>query len=101
MLIVATMSKECLGYYKGVHNVLNIYYHKMDVLTNYGVGFIHLHTSITDNAAQFFCMVGLTLMIVLRLTLLAGMDPPDMTVTFFGIIPPPRDVATVVPVNFA
>ena len=82
MLIVATMSKECLGYYKGVHNVLNIYYHKMDVLTNYGVGFIHLHTSITDNAARFFCMVGLTLMIVLILTLLAGMDTPDMTVTF-------------------
>ena len=38
-------------------------------------------------------MVGLTLLIVLRLTLLAGMDPPDMTETFFGIIPPPRDVA--------
>ena len=46
-------------------------------------------------------MVGLTLLIVLRLTLLAGMDPPDMTVTFFGIIPPPPGVATVVWGNFA
>ena len=46
-------------------------------------------------------MIGLTLQIVLRLTLIAGMDPPDMAVTFFGIIPSPPGVATVVPVNFA
>ena len=46
-------------------------------------------------------MVGLTLLIVLRLTLISGMDPPDMTVNVFGIISPPRGVATVVPVNFA
>ena len=58
-------------------------------------------TSITDKAGRKPLMVGLPLMIVLRLTSIAGMDPPDMTVTFFGIIPPPRDVATVVPVSFA
>ena len=58
-------------------------------------------TSLADNADIIFCTVGLTPLIVLRLTLIAGMDPPDMTVTFFGIIPPPRGVATVVPVNFA
>ena len=58
-------------------------------------------TSTTDKAGRKPVMVGLTLMIVLRLTLIAGMDPPDMTVTFFGIITPPRGVATVVPVNFA
>ena len=46
-------------------------------------------------------MVGLTLLIVLRLTYIAGMDPTDMTVTFFGIISPPLGVATVVLVNFA
>ena len=46
-------------------------------------------------------MVGLTLMIVLRLTLIAGIDPPDMKVIFLGIIPPPPGVATVVPINFA
>ena len=46
-------------------------------------------------------MLEVTLLIVLRLTLIAVMDPPDMTVTFFGIIPPPQGVATVVPVIFA
>ena len=58
-------------------------------------------TSLADKAERKSLMVGLTLHIVLRLTLIAGTDPPDMTVTFFGIIPPPRGVATVVPVNFA
>ena len=58
-------------------------------------------TSITDKAEQKPIMVGLTLLIVLRLTLIAGMDPPDMTVLFFGIIPAPPGVATAVPVNFA
>ena len=58
-------------------------------------------TSLTDKAERKPLMVGLTLLKVLRLTLIAGMDPLDMTVTFFGIIPPPRGVATVVPVNFA
>ena len=62
---------------------------------------VRYDTSIRDKAGQKPVMVGLTLPIVLRLTLLAGMDPPDMTVTFFGIILPPRGVATVVPVNFA
>ena len=39
-------------------------------------------TSITDKAGQKSLIVGLTLLIVLRLTLIAGMDPPDMIVTF-------------------
>ena len=58
-------------------------------------------TSITDKAGRKPLTVGLTLLIVLRLTSIGGMDPPDMTVNFFGIIPPPLGVATVVPVNFA
>ena len=58
-------------------------------------------TSLTDKAERISLMVGLTLLIVLRLTSIGGMDPPDMTVNFFGIIPPPLGVATVVPVNFA
>ena len=57
--------------------------------------------SLADKAERKPLMVGLTLLLVLRLTLIAGTDPPDMTVTLFGIIPPPRGVATVVPVNFA
>ena len=59
-------------------------------------------TSITDKAGQKPVMVGLSLLIVLRLTLIAGMDPPaGHDGNFFGIIPPPPGVATVVPVNFA
>ena len=58
-------------------------------------------TSTTDNAERISLTVGLTLLIVLRLTSIGGMDPLDMTVNFFGIIPPPLGVATVVPVNFA
>ena len=58
-------------------------------------------TSITDKAGQNPVMLGLTLLIVLKLTIIAGMDPPDMTVNFFRIIPPPPGVATFVPVNFA
>ena len=38
--------------------------------------------TITDNVAWNFYTVGLILMIVLRLTLIAGMDPPDMAVNF-------------------
>ena len=59
------------------------------------------YTSIMDKAGRISVLVGLTLLIVLRLTLIAGMDPPDMAVIFFGIIPPPWGVATVVTVNFA
>ena len=57
--------------------------------------------STTDKAGQTSYKIELTLLIVLRLTLFAGMDPPDMRVISFGIIPPPRVVGTVVSVNFA
>ena len=40
--------------------------------------------SITDEAGRKSVMVGLTLLIALRLTLLAGMDPPAMMVIFLG-----------------
>ena len=63
--------------------------------------FLRKAYSLTDKAERKPLMIGLTLLIVLRSTLIAGMDPPDLTVTFFRIIPPPRGVVTVVPVNFA
>ena len=53
-----------------------------------------MNTSITDKAGRKHVMVGLTLLIVLRSTLIAGMNPPDITVIFFGIIPSPPGVAT-------
>ena len=50
--------------------------------------FADTHTSITDKAGRKPVPVGLTLLIVLRLTLIAEMDPPDihniMTVIFLG-----------------
>ena len=58
-------------------------------------------TSTTDKAGRISVMLGLTLLIVLRLTSIGGMDPPGMTVNFFGIIPPSLGAARVVPVNFA
>ena len=41
-------------------------------------------TSITDKARQKPVMVGLTLLIILRLALIAGIDHPDMTVFFWN-----------------
>ena len=73
----------------------------IDQLSETDVDDVPEGTSTTDNAGRISLTVGLTLLIVLRLTSIGGMDPPDMTVNFFGIIPPPLGVATVVPVNFA
>ena len=57
-------------------------------------------TSVAVNSKRICCTLRLTLMIVLRLTLIAEMDPPDMVVNCFGIIPPPLGVATDVPGSF-
>ena len=37
------------------------------------------HTSVTVNSKRNFCTLGLTFLIVLRSTLIVGMDPPDLT----------------------
>ena len=55
----------------------------------------------TYAAARLSCQEGVKPETELVPQSIAGMDPPDMTVNSFGIIPPPPGVATVVPVDFA
>ena len=60
-----------------------------------------ISTNIADDAGRNFCTVGLTLLMALRLTLIAAMDPPDITVNFSEKNCRLGSVATVFTGNFA
>ena len=58
-------------------------------------------TSITNNITRNFHTVGLTLLLVLKINPNCRDGPSGHNGNFFGTIPPPPGVATVVRGNFA